>query len=298
MRAILNREAIVRLHTDDEDGTLVAATGTPTIAVTDGDGNTVAGVSAASSESTGVYKAAIPAQTSYDRLTVSWSATVATYARTVTDYVDVVSERLVPLWRLREDAELTSVSGTLLRRLEDTVAEWFRSALKYPPVLESFRYQWLQEYPTQRLKVPGVHFPHSIVSLAYGRGAGMTTWSAGDLAKIAVIENGFEYLDSGTFAPMDFLRGWDRGTFVAGYYTAHVTHGGGGAFGLVSAPEDLRRAAATLCRYVARTSNLPERARRIETAQSIIDLSMPSSEKPTGLPDVDAAIARYRIQAL
>lgn len=297
MRAILNREIIVRLRTDDEGGTLVAATGTPTLVVTDGDGATVAGVSAASSDGTGIYKATIPAQTALDRLKVVWTATVAGNVRTVTEYVDVVSERLVPLWRLREDAELAGVTPEVITRLEDTVAEWFRSALKFPPVVESTRRSWLLEYPVQRLRIPGAVFPRSIISLAYGRGSGMTTWSPTDLAQIGVIQDGVEYLDAGTFAPVDFLRGLDRGTFVAGYYTVHATHGGVD-FETAGPTEDLRRAAAVLARYVARTNNLPERARRIETAQSIIDLSMPSAEKPTGLPDVDAVITRYRIQAL
>jgi hypothetical protein len=297
MRAVLNREANVRLHLDDEYGALVAADSTPTVSAVNGDGQSVA-VGTAASEATGLYAASLSAQSVMDRLTVSWNATVAGKARTATQHVDVVSERLVPLWRLREDAELLALDGKLLQRLEDTVAEWFRNALKYPPVVESYRYQWLQDYATQRLRVPGVKFPVSLTSLAYGRGNGQTVWTPSMLAQIAVVETGFEYLDSGTFAPMDFLRGWDRGTFVAGYYTAHVTHGGGGDFGITSPTEDMRRAAAILCRYAARVNNLPERARRIETAASIIDLSMPSADKPTGLPDVDAVIGRYRLQAL
>lgn len=294
MRAVLNRETIVRFRLDDEGGALVAATGTPTIAVTRADGTTVVGVSAVTTDATGVYRATIPAQTSLDVLTATLSATVATFARTVTETITLISERLVPLWMLREDAELAAVSTEVILRLSDVVHDWVKDALNFPPVPESYTREWVSEYPTHRLRVPAVYFPIALVALAYGRGNGATQYDASFLNNVEAIEGGFEFKDTGTFAPVDFLRGTHRGTFPQGIYAATVTHGGP----WISVPEDLRRAAASLARYAARTSNLPERARRIETEQSIIDLSMPSARYPTGLPDVDAAITRYGLRDL
>lgn len=294
MRAVLNRETIVRFRLDDEGGTLVAASGTPTIVVTRSDGTTVAGVSAVSTSTTGVYQATIPAQTALDVLTATLTATVATFARTVSETVTLISERLVPLWMLREDSELTAISTEAILRLSDVVHDWFRDALNFPPVPESYRREWVQEYPTQRLRVPAVYFPTALIALTYGRGQGAFTYDAGFLANVEPIEGGFEFKDTGTFAPVDFLRGTNRGTFPQGVYSAFVTHGGPWD----RVPEDLVRAAASLARYAARTSNLPERARRIETADTIVDLSMPSAAYPTGLPDVDAAIIRYGLRGL
>lgn len=295
MRAVLNREIVVRFRLDDEGGTLVAASGTPTIVVKASDGSTVAGVSVVSTDGTGVYKATIPAQTSLDVLSATLTATVATFARTVTETVTLISERLVPLWMLREDAELTSVTTEIILRLSDVVHDWFKDALNFPPVAERHVREWVQEYPTQRLRVPGVYFPSALVALTYGRGQGAFTYDGAFLSNVEPIEGGFEFKDTGTFAPVDFLRGTNRGTFPQGVYSATVEHGG--PWG-VSVPEDLRRAAASLARYAARTSNLPERARRIETQASIIDLSIPSSKFPTGLPDVDATINRYGVRDL
>lgn len=295
MRAVLNREIIVRFRVDDEGGTLVVASETPTIVVKASDGSTVSGVSAVTAEGTGVYKATIPAQTALDTLTASLTATVATFARTLTETITLISERLVPLWMLREDGELTAVDTEIILRLADVVHDWFRDALNFPPTTESYRREWVSEYPTQRLRVPAVYFPSALVELTYGRGQGAFTYDADFLANVEPIEGGFEFKDTGTFAPVDFLRGTNRGTFPQGVYSARVEHGGPW---YASVPEDLRRAAASLARYAARTSNLPERARRVETEQTIIDLSMPSAAYPTGLPDVDAAIIRYGLRDL
>lgn len=295
MRAVLNRETIVRFRLDDEGGTLVAASGTPTIVVTASDGSPVSGVSVVSTDATGVYKATIPAQTTLDVLTAVLTATVAGFARTLTETVTLVSERLVPLWMLREDAELETISTEVILRLSDVVHDWFKDALNFPPVAEHHAREWVQEYPTQRLRVPGVYFPSALVALTYGRGNGAFTYDGAFLSNVEPIEGGFEFKDTGTFAPVDFLRGTNRGTFPQGVYLAQVEHGGPW---FDAVPEDLRRAAASLARYTARTSNLPERARRIETQQSIIDLSMPSAKFPTGLPDVDAALNRYGVRDL
>lgn len=298
MRATLNREIVVRLRLDDEGGTLVAADSLPTLVVKDSLGNTIAGVSVVTSPSTGVYQATIPARSSVDTLTLSWAATVATFARTVTDAVTVTSERLVPLWLLREDAELAAVSTEIILRLSDTVEDWFRDALNFPTSVERYSRSWIQAFPVQRLRVPGVFFPISIVSLSCGRGTGAFVYDAPTLANIVAIESGFEFADTGVFAPIDFIRGAQRGTFSQGAYTAVVTHGGFSAFGFDRTPEHVRRAAAVLARYVSRTSNLPERARRVLSEHSEIDLSMPSAQYPTGLPEVDGVLSRYRLTAL
>lgn len=294
MRAILNREAVVRFRIDDEGGVLVNADATPAIAVTRSDGTSVAGVSVVSKEATGVYIATIPAQTALDALSASLIATVATHARTLHEPVTLISERLVPLWRLREDGELAEVPTATLLRIADTIEEWFKRALNFPAVTESYRREWVQEFPTQRLRVPAVYYPQTLQALQYGRGTGSTQYDGDWLANVEAIEGGFEFKDTGTFAPVDFLRGTHRGTFPQGIYLAQVTHSGP----WTSPPEDLRRAAASLARYAARTNGLPERARRIETEASIIDLSMPSAQYPTGLPDVDAAINGYRLGSL
>lgn len=287
MRAELNREIHVRVRVENEAGVLTdLSSGVPTLVVTNGDGTVVTGVSAVTHDSTGVYVAVIPAQTVLDRLTVTWTFTLATYARTVTDRVCLVNERLVPFWRLAENTELTSPTVTTLSRLADGLEEWFKDALKYPPTIEAARLSWVQQFETQRLHVPGVSKPQSILALSHGRGASLYTYTAGDIADLSVVIDGFER-NSGT--SLSFLQGNFPATFAAGPYAAWLTHG------LVDPPEDLRRAATIFARYIARTSNYPERAARVVSQESEIIFSFPSADKPTGLPEVDAVLTRYRI---
>lgn len=287
MRAVLNREIVVRLRVDDESGTLTDADAVPTVAVTDGDGAAVAGVSAVSNESTGLYVATIDARTEYDRLSVVWTATVGAADRTVSDYVDVVAERLVPFWRLKEDSELADASVHTLQRVADAVEEWFRDALRFPPVVEAWRGRFRVPFDAPRLHVPDVFRPVSLIALSRNLGSDVVNYTAAELADVFPVDSAFERGGSN----MSFLTGAPaaRGTFPAGTYTAWLTNGE------EHPPEDLRRAAATFARYVARTSNYPERARRVITQDTEIDLAMPSPDRPTGLPEVDAVISRYRV---
>jgi hypothetical protein len=281
MRAVLNREIVVRLRVDDEGGHLVDADTTPTVTVVDGAGATIAGVTVAH-EADGIYTATVPARTTVDRLTATFEADVAGFGRTVAVPVDVTAERLVPLWRLREDEVLTDLTTPVLLHVADTVEEWLRNALKFPAVVEAWRGSWAERYPTHRLRIPGVLYPVDVYSLA-------ALDDPYNVADVRVVDTGIEWQPGGA----GFLTGSAQGiAFPATTYTAHVAHG------LTDPGEDLRRAAAILARYTARISNLPERARRILTENTEIDLSMPSPDRPTGLPDVDAVIGRYRLQAL
>lgn len=288
MRAVLNREIVARLRVDDEGGRLTDADTLPTVIVIDGDAVPVAG-SVVAHENIGVYTATIPARTRVDRLAVTWAFQVGGFARTVATPVEVIAERLVPLWQYREDEVLADLPTPLLLRVADTVEEWFRNALKFPPVVEAWRGSWQEPYPTRRLRVPGVSYPQALYALAVGTGAGFTTYTPSQLAVLRIQDTGIEKTGGG----VGFLEGNGRAwSFPDGTYTAYLSHG------LSDPGDDLRRAATILGRYTARVSNLPERARRILTAETEIDLSMPSPDRPTGLPDVDAVIGRYRLQAL
>ena len=277
MRAVADRETIVRLYVDDEGGRLTAADATPTVSVTDGDGTAVTGVSAVSEEDTGVYKATIPARSTLDRLTVTWTATVGGFSRTVRSYVDLQRERLVPLWQLREDEEMADLSDASLWRVVDAVEAWFTRALGFPPILVGKREKWRQA-PTLGLMIPDVTYLSEVYSLTYDDGSNDPV--AVDAADYEITEDRLYLLGNMSFLTgLSAKQGWDAGT-----YEAHVAH-------VLALPEeDLRRAGATFGRYISRTSNYPERARRIVSAETEIVFSMPSPDAPTGLPEVDAVV--------
>jgi hypothetical protein len=66
-------------------------------------------------------------------------------------------------------------------------------------------------------------------------------------------------------------------------------------------PGDLRWAAARFASYIAkRTSQLgasgsllPERAASVSTEGGLIVFAVPTQDRPTGLPEVDAVLFRY-----
>lgn len=290
MRAELGREITVRVRVDSEDGTLIASDALPVLTVKDSIGATVT-AGAASSESTGVYKAVIPARSVLDVLTVSWAFAVSSQARTVTEEIKLISERLVPYYRLREDAELTTASLRMLQLVSDKVEEWFEDALNFPPVAISERVKWWQPFETSKLHVPGAPFPISVVSLSNGTGAATYVYGAPELADLDCIGDSIERSNGA----QNFLSGGRYGVqFPVGAYVAVITHGGPWS----RPPEDLRSAAATFARYCARPHNYPERARRVVSELAEIDFSMPAADKPTGLPDVDAVLNRYGIPAI
>lgn len=270
MRVLRNQEFYARVRVEDEGGNLSDADSTPSVSVKNGAGTTVAGVGVPATDGTGIYKAQVPAQSTLDRLEATWSVVEGGLTRNVVNVYDVVGGRLVDLWRLREDAEMTSLSTPAIQRVSEAVEDWFARALGYPPVLEGARKSFTLPAASPRLYVPGVLFPQEVYALSIGD----YDYTTNDLAGLEIVDG---YIVNGSY-----------GYFAPGRYTVHLAHG------LKDAPEDLRRAGATLGRYVARASNLPERAKRILTQETEIWLSMPGADAPTGLPDVDAAIVGNR----
>lgn len=273
MRSLVDREIVVRVHVDDEDGTLIDADDTPTVTVTDGAGDPIAGVSDVTEEATGVYKATIGPRSQLDILGVAWSVSVDGYLRTVRDEVVVVGDRVAQLWRLRQTPQLANLSGEALRRVADEVDGWFTSALHFPPVPEPMRARF-RSFGGPRLIVPGVLFPIEV----YSASQGSTALTSDELA---MLRFKFGYID------------WsDQRSWALDETTLWLSHGDDTAVS-----EDLRRAAVSLAIYAAREidNKIPERATRVVTQGADINLGLPDPDHPTGLPDVDAAILRHRV---
>lgn len=287
LRAIRNRETVVRVYVDDEDGTLTAADSTPTIVVKNGSGAVVAGVSAVTADGTGIYKATIPPQSQLDRLTATWSVVIGSVTRQYVEQLDVVADRLVPLWRLREDSELAGLSALNLFRCASAVEAWFSNALGFPPVDESYRA--IFNHPGgARLRVPGIWYPKTMIEATQGE----TALTAAEIAELTVVDGAFEFDYVNGYDP---VLGFSQKVWASGRKTVWITHGAPPDW--ADPPEDLVRAAAVLARYVARGSNYPERARSVQTENALISFSTPSHDRPTGLPEVDGVVRRYAVDA-
>jgi hypothetical protein len=289
MRTTTGREAVARVYFDDEDGTLVTATGTPVLTVMAASGATIT-PSAVTGDGTGVYKATIPPLASPDRLTLSWSATVAGVARTATDVLDVTSGRLAQLWQLRQDSELATADGKLLRQALEVAEDWFRDALGFPPMVSFYANTFMWEGGSQ-LVLPEAPYPKALLTCTVN-----LTTLAPDIANVIPLRNAFAWnpMSDG----LDPVIGRDTRLFYPGRYTVTATHGGP----WTAPPQDLQRACRIFVRYLMRGSstsgNYPERASQVQTESALITFSVPSPDRPTGLPEVDAVVQRYALPAI
>lgn len=290
MRIVKGREATLRLYVEDEDGDLIAATGTPTVVVTRAsNGAAVSGIGAVSNPSTGLYEAVLPSQTQFDRLTALWSYEVSGSTRSTTAHYTVVAERLVPLRILKTDPKIAALSpaptSAQLLDLVQVIEDWINRAMKFPYCEESFTRTFRIKKPTQQLMIPQVVYPRTITSVTLDDVA----FSAEEVEDIKVNKFGVE---RGVTA-WSFLTGTtpSDGGWAPGRYVITGTHGP--SPDAMPDPADLRRAALTLARYAIRTNNWSERARQVQTQDAILTFSMPSADRPTGLPEVDAVVGGY-----
>lgn len=298
MRIVQDQEAVLRLRVEDEGGTLVAADSTPTITVSDHTGTALSGgaaPSAVTAESTGIYTSTLPPRASLDVLTANWSfsPTGSSYTRAKRETLVGVSDRVVPLWRLREDPELTDLSTLDILRLSQKIDDWAESALGFAPVETAFTRTFRQRLSsTEQLLIPGVPYPKSLTSVVVDG----TAWTSDDLSEL--IYGIGVWRDTG--ANLSFLTGTptNRIGFSYGSYVVRGTHGPPNTPDWEDGvPVDLQDALVALARYAAREGrNYPERATQISDESTLIMFSMPGPGRPTGLPEVDGTIVRYSLQ--
>jgi hypothetical protein len=283
MRAITGRDSAGFFTIEDTDGELVDADSTPTVVVTDWEGSTVSGVTIAATDDTGVYKVTIPPIATADRLTVTMTATVGAVERTYTGIVPVTEGRTADLGVLRADSELSGLSGYNLMDVSDIVEDTLEDVLHFPPTplvdQDIFLFRG-----GRRLHVPGMN---NIVSVLYLDIDGEEY----DVADLEVTD-GAIYLREGS--NVTFLTGGGP-SFPEGRVTVWAVHGPPDSWRR-GVPGDIRRVAVILARYTARTNNYPERARMIQTDGAMLTFSVASIDRPTGLPEVDGVLSRYRVQ--
>lgn len=284
MRAIIGRDSAGFFAIEDTDGNLVDADSTPTVAVTDWEGTAVSGVTVAATDDTGIYKVTVPPIASADRLSVVLTATVGSVVRTYTGLVPVVEGRLSDLNRLRADDELADLSGYNLMDVSEIVEETLEDILHFPPTplvdQEIFRFRGGRRMRCPRMRNVDEVLYLDIDGVEY------------DVADLEVTE-GAVYINDGS--NQSFLDSYNEGpSFPSGRVTIWAVHGPPESWSR-GVPGDMKRAATILARYTARTNNYPERARMIQTDGAMLTFSMASWDRPTGLPEVDGILFRYRV---
>lgn len=274
-----------------------------TVDVIDGAGGAVVtGAVATDDPVTGVYSYVLEPRSELDTFSVVWHATVGGWATVTADSLRLVGSRVLSPADIAADDVLQGLTATRRAEVVDAVEDLLADVIGYPVVLEGIRVDWDARRGTfaeagsgslitsgigpaglsgaaggERLVVPGIARPRQVFSLSVNGAAA----SDGTIAE---------------FRPGPGYLIWSgQHAWPSGHYEMWLSHG------LPYVPADLRDAAATLARYTAKrkiqsgkmNSLLPERTASLTTEGAVIVFAVPTPERPTGLPEVDAVLRRY-----
>jgi hypothetical protein len=307
VRAVIGRPTTLTVMVADALGnpTQVDDATDVTVDIFDGAGvAVVAGALATDDAVTGVYSYVLAPRPELDTFNVVWHATVGGYPETIADTLRLVGNRVLSPADIAADDVLQGLTPARRGEVLDSVEDLLADVLGFPAVLEGTRVDFDARRGTfaegaygswlaagigpaglsgaqggERLIVPGVVRPQQVFSLSIN----------GTAAAIDVV---------GEFrAGTGFLIWTGSRSWPSGHYEMWLSHG------LPYVPGDLRDAAATLARYMAKrkitagkmNSLLPERTASLTTEGAVIVFAVPTPDRPTGLPEVDSVLARYRI---
>jgi hypothetical protein len=304
MRAVIGRPTAITVTLADAFGNATQADlDTPvTIDVVDGAGTPIVTAATATDEDQpGRYSYILAPRDRLDVLAVTWHATVGGYAVTMTDTVRLVGDRILSPADIDADDVLAALDPTRRSFVLETVEDLLSDILGFPVVPESARLNmpamrqplgvgsgigttsgtlfsgYSASTGGERFTVPGISRPLRLYSLT--------------VDNVAVPDGDLGQIEAG-----DGFFVWRNHSWPTGNYELWLTHG------LAWIPADLRQAAATLARYTARriaqagktSTLLPERTASLTTEGGTIIFAVPTPDRPTGLPEVDAVLVRYR----
>lgn len=274
-------------HTFYVDETATDSTTTVTVAATDANGATAFSGNATHG-AVGVYTFAMPGQSQLKLLSVVWSATIGAAAVTESDVVEVcggffftLAEGRASDTSLADTAKYSTAELTAARVEVEQEAEWICDRAFVP----RYRRVLLDGTGASDLVLPDVDIRAiRAVSVAPRAGQTFVALTATELAALVAL-------------PDSTLKRVDSNIWTEGLRNVVVEY----EFGVDSPPTDLVRASKT--RFRSRLnfnkSGIPDRATSFTaTDGGTYRLTLPDAFR-TGIPDVDAAYARYsrRIQA-
>jgi hypothetical protein len=293
VRAVSSRPNRVRFRFEAEDGTLAAATGAVTVTITAGDGATkiLDSVAATADTITGIYYVTLPVQSNLDVLTAVATGTVDSDEISVKETVQLVDRRMTPLSVLRQDSRLADLPLLDFLRIVDDAEDAITNELNFSPVLTGSRVDWRLGRHAVRLHVPGCYYPKLPYALSRNGQDQLTEQASTSAVTVRdnALERGFGYAYGLPY--FDPILGAPGVPWINGTYSAWLAHGWD------DTPSDLQNAVLMLARHYAVNgqSSYPDRATRIMSEASEIWFSKPGSDNPFGLPEVDAAVVRYRL---
>ena len=259
----------------DQNGEATAAAGTVTVGVVNTAGTTVlaAGSSTGSGATTGVYTRALTAThtASLDIRTATW--TDGGDSSTHTQKIEVVGGYFFSLSELRQLAgiddtdKFTDARCRLFRRYVENVIETWTDVA------------WVPRYASETYSGNGL----DVLNLRHTQIRSVRSVTIdGTAATLSAFnterDTGLCEYSGGTFAATE------RNNVIIGY-----------EHGFDAPPEDLKTAAMQACQYLLldERAGLSPRAIQVDGEFGSIRYSTASSDRPFGLPDVDAVVMKY-----
>jgi len=277
---VLRTAAVTLTHTFLVDEVPTDADAAVTVTVERLDGTLVV-AGAATHTGPGVYTFAMPGQTSVDTLTVDWTGAILLAPISVRDYVDIAGGFLFGL------AEVRAAHPGLASTATYPVEMLAERRIQIEQECETLSGQaWVPRFARVACSGNGsamLRTPHlalrTVRAVSVVTSSATTPFSAGELARVVPLESGILHLRNG-YWPVGYQN-----------IIVEVEHGAD------LPPEEIRQAAILRMRSVLATTktSIPDRAVSYTVNDGgVFRLATPSATS-TGIPDVDAAYSRYRI---
>lgn len=247
--------------------TLADLDANPTVAVVDDQGDTVT-AGAVSKASTGVYRSTITAPSEVTTLTATWTGAYGSTAVTLTQQYEVVGNLLFALGELRAYKTTLPSDDSKLVDARNITAALFETACNVSFISRP-GYENVSGNGAGRLPLAKRH-----VTAVRAAKIGDAT-----VTPTAVHEHG----------AVDLLTGWTYPT--DGDKNVEIWY----AHGYTQTPADIKRAAMEYAAYLllGDVSTMDQRATGFTNELGLVVRYSPHN--PTGLPSVDATLARYKM---
>ena len=274
MHVVAGSDFDLLLYVYDGAEDLAAADATPTVAITKPDGTAVT-PGAVSTPSTGLYKTKVGALAQVTRLRVEWTYVLNSYTTKLVEYVDVDGAYLFHLSDLRALPELSDATRyplIALNKARDEVTTYINDFCQTAFV------------PTYGRDVRDGQSRNKMA---------VDLWPATSIISVTV-DGVAEDTTGWTIARDGLIRAestWTDFNVVGQNVVIEYV------YGHTPTPADLKHAALKMSSYwlMSNESSIPDRARMMTTSWGTFQLSTASMDFPTGIPEVDSVLGRYRL---
>lgn len=277
IRALVgNDQDITRTFYAADEETAAEPAAAPVVTVEREDGTDLTGGTASLATSVATFPLTAAAHlTRVDELKVVWTASVNSKAQVHTDYVKVVGARFFGIPSLRALKGLSSTStftNAELKAARD-LAEEFVEQFTEEAWVPQYRRETHDGTDEQVLYLHRINVRELLSVTLDGSAQDTSGWTVSGSGRILT--------DGAVFT----CSAVAKQNVVVQY-----------AYGYSEPPQDLANATRKLARHLllAGETGIPDRARMMQTEWGMFQLDIADEKKPTGIPEIDSVLCRYR----